>query len=462
MEVNQTFIKIKADDPEQAYLSVRGENTYLLESIEGGEKMARYSFIGFNPIAKLSMRDGRLDFKVFGSEFKAQPSGGDPLSAVRSLIEQYPQRGPSLARFSGGFVGCLSYDLVRYFVGLEEKKDVLNEPDAEFCLTKNNIVFDHVKKETYLVENHFLNGGEIDVESSLRNLEEIAGNLGKASVASGAKADGFSSNTTKREFEESVRKIKKYIHDGDTFQTVFSQRLSTKYPGDKFNSYIRLKEINPSPYMYYLDFGERKVVGSSPETLARVEGGVVSTYPIAGTRPRGVDVKDDLRLEREMLSDPKERAEHVMLVDLGRNDVGRVAEYGSVKVAKFMDVERYSHVMHMESEVVGKLRKDRTEFDALKSIFPAGTVSGAPKVRAMEIINELEPDRRGIYAGCVGYFSFNRSMDTAIAIRTIVFEGDRAFVQAGAGIVADSDPEREYLESMSKGRALLSSMGVSA
>ncbi len=460
MEVNQTFIKIDARDPEQTYLNLRDENTYLLESIEGSEKKARYSFIGFNPAVKLSVKDGRLTFKKFTKEFTATPEGRDPLTAIKKIIEEYPQRGPSLARFSGGFVGYLSYDLVRYYISLDEKKDSLKQPDAEFCLTKNNIIFDHKTKETYLVENHFLNGHDVDVEQSLRNLEETASNLTETELDDNTKTNGFESNTTKHEFEESVKRIKEYIRAGDTFQTVLSQKLKTKYCGDKFNAYLRLKEINPSPYMYYLDFAERKIVGSSPETLARVENKTVSTYPIAGTRPRGKTVGEDKKLEDEMLSDPKEQAEHVMLVDLGRNDVGRVAEYGTVRVSKLMEVERYSHVMHLSSEVTGKLGKNKTEFDALKSIFPAGTVSGAPKVRAMEIINELEPERRGIYAGCVGYFSFNRSMDTAIAIRTIVFEKDNAFVQAGAGIVADSVPEKEYYETMNKGKALLKALEV--
>ncbi len=460
MEVNQTYVKIPARDPEHAYLSLRGENTYLLESIEGSEKKARYSFIGFNPAAKVKVKDGVVDFTVFDREFKAEPEGRDPLTVIRGLVEQYPQRGPSLARFSGGFVGYLSYDAVRYYVDLENGVDALRQPDAEFCLTRNNIIFDHVKGETYLVENHFLNGHDVDVEESLRRLEEIAAGLEETGFDDGAVADGFESNTTEHEYEDGVRAIKGYIRAGDTFQTVLSQRLATEYGGDKFGAYLRLKDINPSPYMYYLDFGDRKIVGSSPETLARVEGGVVSTYPIAGTRRRGKDDAEDERLAEDMLSDPKERAEHVMLVDLGRNDVGRVAEYGSVDVTKFMAVEKYSHVMHLSSEVTGRLAAGRTEFDALESIFPAGTVSGAPKVRAMEIINELEPDRRGVYAGCVGYFSFNRSMDTAIAIRTIAFEKDKAYVQAGAGIVADSVPEKEYDETMNKGRALLKALGV--
>jgi len=460
MEVNQTYVKIGKRDPEEVYLNLRGENTYLLESIEGSEKKARYSFIGFNPIAKITIRDSKVDFNTYDPEFKAEVEDGDPLTVLKSIVEKYPQRGPSLARFSTGLVGYLSYDLMRYYIDLPEISDPLKQPDAEFCLTKNNIVFDHLQQETYLIENHFLNGHEVDVEESLRRLEETAASLHTVGLDDAVESNEYESNTTQHEYEESVRAIKKYIRAGDTFQTVLSQRLSTEYEGDKFNAYLKLKEINPSPYMYCLDFGDRKIVGSSPETLARVEAGVVSTYPIAGTRKRGKDEAEDMRMEAEMKADPKERAEHVMLVDLGRNDVGRVAEYGSVEVTKFMEVERYSHVMHLSSEVIGRLSQGKDEFDALKSIFPAGTVSGAPKVRAMQIINELEPERRGVYAGSIGYFSFNRSMDTAIAIRTIVFEKDTAYVQAGAGIVADSLPELEYKETMNKGRALLKAVGV--
>ncbi|MBD3387842.1 MAG: anthranilate synthase component I [Candidatus Altiarchaeales archaeon] len=460
MDVSQTFMKAGELDPEVVYLSLRGENTYLLESIEGSEKMARYSFIGFNPAAKITVKDGHVDFKAFNGDFTGRPVGDDPLTAIKSLVEDHSQRGPSLARFGGGFVGYLGYDAIRYYVELEDSPDVLNQPDAEFFLTRNNIIFDHVKKETYFVENHFMPSHEIDVEESLRELESIAFAISEADLDENVSSNGFESNTTKHEYEESVRAVKKYVYDGDIFQAVISQRLMTDYAGDKFNAYLRLKDINPSPYMYYLDFGDRKIVGSSPETLARVEGHVVSTYPIAGTRRRGRTGEDDRHMEEDMLADPKERAEHVMLVDLGRNDVGKVSEYGSVNVTKFMEVERYSHVMHMSSEVTGKLRLDLSEYDALQSIFPAGTVSGAPKVRAMEIINELEPDRRGVYAGCVGYFSFNRTLDTAIAIRTVIFEKDRAYVQAGAGIVADSQPELEYKETMNKGRALLKALGV--
>jgi len=265
----------------------------------------------------------------------------------------------------------------------------------------------------------------------------------------------FNSNLTKKEFEKNVESAVEYIKAGDIFQVVLSQRLSAHFHSNVLDVYRNLKKINPSPYMYLLDFGERKIAGSSPEMLVRVENRVAYTYPIAGTRKRGKTLREDKELESEMLADEKERAEHVMLVDLGRNDIGRVAKFGTVNVSKFMGVEKYSHVQHIVSEVMGSLSDDKDEFDALKSIFPAGTVSGAPKVRAMEIINELEPARRGIYAGCVGYFSFNHNIDTAIAIRTLVFEKDKVYVQAGAGIVADSIPENEYHETMNKAQAML-------
>jgi anthranilate synthase component 1 len=270
----------------------------------------------------------------------------------------------------------------------------------------------------------------------------------------------FKSNLTQSQYESMVEKAIEYIKAGDIFQVVLSQRLSAECNESPLEVYRRLKKINPSPYMYYLDFNERKIVGSSPEMLARVEGRHVVTYPIAGTRSRGKTVREDKKLEEEMLADEKEKAEHTMLVDLGRNDIGRVAEHGSVKVRKFMTVEKYSHVQHLVSEVSGRLQKNKDCFDALQSIFPAGTVSGAPKVRAMEIIDELEPSKRGIYAGCIGYFSFNGNMDTAITIRTLVFEGSKVHAQAGAGIVADSKPEYEFKETLKKAGALLKALEV--
>jgi anthranilate synthase component 1 len=461
MEVNQTFIKISESDPEHTYRAVRGPNTYLLESIGGSLKKARYSFIGFNPLAKLAMQGKDIEFQTFDDEYKAIPNGTDPLEVLESLINPYPQRGPQLCRFSGGFVGYLSYDTIRSQMEMAKKPDELRQPDCELVLTKNNIIFDHKTRETYLVENHFVEGNKIAAEDSLRRLEEVAKEISRykhQEPDDSPKKDTQKPNVTEDEFKSAVIKAKSYIYEGDAFQIVLSQRLRQKYSSDKFLAYQHLRRINPSPYMYFLDFGPRVVVGSSPETLARVEGRNVSTYPIAGTRRRGRDAQEDEAMERELVSDKKEKAEHLMLVDLGRNDIGRVCEFGSVKVNKFMQTERYSHVMHLSSEVSGTLRENVSEFEALRSIFPAGTVSGAPKVRAMEIINELETSRRGIYGGAIGYFSFNRSLDTAIAIRTIDFEKDDAYVQVGAGIVADSDPQQEYNETMNKAGAMFKAL----
>jgi len=462
IDVTPVYIELNGYTPEQVYESLRGKDTYLLESCEGGEKIARFSFIGFNPVAKLVMKNGNIDLRIYDNNLKLKVSGSEPLAVLRSIMQQFMLNTPSLARFFGGVVGYFSYDLVRYFTELDGKiRDDLNEPDCEFVMTKNNIIFDHKLGKNYLLSNEFLPPADVDAREVIKKLKEISNSIeNKKEQEIDFSGNGFSSNTTKHEFEESVKTAKDYIYAGDIFQVVLSQRFDMEFNADKFLVYKKLKEINPSPYMYYLDFGDRKVVGSSPEMLVRVDRGVVTTYPIAGTRPRGKTPAEDKKLEQEMLSDEKERAEHVMLVDLGRNDVGRVAEFSSVKVNKFMTAEKYSHVQHIISEVTGKLKNDLDEFDALKSIFPAGTVSGAPKVRAMEIIEELEPTKRGIYAGAVGYFSFNRVMDTAIAIRTIVFEKNKAYVQVGAGIVADSNPESEYLETMNKGRAMMGALGV--
>jgi anthranilate synthase component 1 len=385
-------------------------------------------------------------------------------------MSQFHLKEKPLSRFFGGFVGYFSYDLVRYFVDLDENTmDDLKEPDCEFILAKNNIIFDHKDKKTYLLSHQFLSDDErVDRAHVLEELEEISGDISSFSDSDKIKnrigkqknQNDFTANMTEKEFKENVESAKDYISSGDIFQVVLSQRLGRDFYGDRFQVYSNLKKINPSPYMYFLDLGKRSIVGSSPEMLVRVESRRVETYPIAGTRPRGRTEEEDRKLEREMLTDEKERAEHVMLVDLGRNDVGRVAEFGTVRVNKFMQVEKYSHVQHMVSEVSGELKKDKDDFDALKAIFPAGTVSGAPKVRAMEIIEELEPTRRGIYSGAVGYLSFNRNIDTAITIRTIVFEKDKAYIQAGAGIVADSVPEREYQETMNKAMGMLRALGV--
>jgi len=464
MQVFPVYIELEERDPEKAYEAIRGRDTYLLESSEGGEKVARYSFIGFNPIAKLTIDGKDINFNVLDSDLRSlETKGSNPLEIMRNLMNEFELVENSVSRFFGGFVGYFSYDLIRYFIDLNSNtRNDLKEPDCEFILAKNNMIFDHKENKTYLLSHQFLDEKEIDKETIEKELREIADEISEFSTRE-EKLQGsgnFSSNITRKEFEENVKKAKDYIYAGDILQVVLSQRLKTEFSGNKFSIYRNLKRINPSPYMYYLDFGDRKIVGSSPEMLVRVEGGRAETYPIAGTRRRGKTPEEDKRLENEMLQDEKERAEHLMLVDLGRNDVGRVAKFGTVKVKKFMQVEKYSHVQHMVSEVIGELKKGKDEFDALQSIFPAGTVSGAPKVRAMEIIEELEPTRRGIYSGAVGYFSFNRNMDTAITIRTIVFEKNKAYIQVGAGIVADSKPENEYYETMNKGKGMLRALGV--
>ncbi|MBU4481569.1 anthranilate synthase component I [Patescibacteria group bacterium] len=480
INVISTYKEIKEEDPEAVYKAVKSENSYLLESAEGGEKAARYSFIGFNPAAKLTIKDGKIGLEVLDPELrKLKLKGREPLEILENLISQFGLKKKPFLRFSAGFVGYFSYDLVRYFHNSKGKaKDDLKEPDCEFILAKNNIIFDHKKKKTYLISHQFSSPGQkIDRQGISKDLEEISKKIifsvsSKINKKKGInKSNNFLANiplfildsrnkNLKKKFEENVKKAKKYISAGDVFQVVLSQRLETDFVGDKFRVYNNLKKINPSPYMYYLDFGERKIVGSSPEMLVRVENRKVETYPIAGTRPRGRNPKEDKELEKEMLNDEKEKAEHIMLVDLARNDLGRVAKFGSVKVKKLMAVEKYSHVQHLVSEVSGELKDDEDEFSAFKSIFPAGTVSGAPKVRAMEIIDELEPTKRGIYSGAIGYFSFNRNMDAAITIRTIIFEKNKAYIQTGAGIVAESNPEKEYQEAMNKAEAMLKAIVI--
>jgi anthranilate synthase component 1 len=470
IQITPFYREIGLKDPEEAYERVRGKYTYLLESSEGGEKIARYSFIGFNPVAKITVKKGSIILKTENKVLKTiEIPKIEPLEGLRAIMSQFILENHSLARFFGGLVGYISYDMIRNYVKLTETSvDVLDEPDCELIIAGNNLIFDHKEAKTYLVSHTFSRVGEcVNIKEALEELDKTAEEILKGiskpkelvvKAPCQHNLSTFFSNMKQSEYEEKVLKAKDYIKAGDIFQVVLSQRLQIPFKGDITKVYKTLKSINPSPYMYCLDYGDRKIVGSSPEMLVQVEGRTVVTYPIAGTRPRGKTPEEDLQLEKDMLTDAKERAEHVMLVDLGRNDVGRVAEYGSVKVTKFMEVEKYSHVQHMVSEVTGRLRAGMDEFDAFKSIFPAGTVSGAPKVRAMEIIEELEKTRRGIYAGAVGYFSFNHNMDMAISIRTIIFEKDNAYIQAGAGIVADSNPAAEYQESLNKANGLIKAL----
>jgi len=447
------YREIKADleTPVSAYLKIaHGSYSFLLESVEGGERLARYSFLGTEP-ARIISTDNR--------------NSVDPLILVEKEFKKYqtvPIEG--LPRFHGGMVGYLSYEVARYFEELPTLVyDPIGLPESKLMLADTLLIFDHLTHKIKVVSHARLDG---DIEKSYgaatqkidRLVERLDKPLPVQEPAPAAAESNISSNLTQAQYEAIVTRMKKYIYDGDIIQGVPSLRLARPTKASPFAIYRALRSINPSPYMYFLHMDDFHIVGASPELLVRVEDGIVSNHPIAGTRPRGKDNKADKALEKELKTDEKERAEHLMLVDLARNDVGRISEPGSVEVTQFMDVERYSHVMHLVSHVQGKLRKGLTQFDALRACFPAGTVSGAPKIRAMEIIAELEPDKRGPYAGAVGYFDFSGNIDTAIAIRTIIIKDSVAYVQAGAGIVADSVPAKEYQECLNKMQALLTAI----
>ncbi len=437
------------ETPVSAFLKINSNgNSFLLESVEGGERLARYSFIGTDP------------YKIITTKPEDKT---DPLPLVAAELNKYrvvPVSG--LPKFCGGAVGYMSYETVTRFEKLPSPpRDNLDVPESLFMFTNTVLIFDHVTHKIKVLSHARLDGDtEKAYGQAVERIENLIDRLNQplpnrpsrpAPFASG----NLTSNFTREGFENAVRKIKEYITAGEAIQVVLSQRLSQPTSADPFEIYRALRSINPSPYMFYLDLKDFYIIGASPEILVRVENGTVATRPLAGTRPRGSTPEEDTRLERELKTDEKERAEHIMLVDLGRNDIGRVSEPGTVEVSDLMDIERYSHVMHLVTHVQGKLQKGMTTFDALRACFPAGTVSGAPKIRAMEIIAEFEPEKRGPYAGAVGYFSYNGNMDMAIAIRTMVLKQGIACMQAGGGIVYDSVPAREYEESMNKARVLL-------
>ena len=438
------------ETPVSAFLKInRGGYSFLLESVEGGQRLARYSFIGTEPYRVLTTK----------GEDKT-----DPLPLITEEINKYkivPVSG--LPLFCGGAVGYFAYETIARFEDLPSPdRDPLGLPESLFMFVDTMLVFDHVTHKIKVLSHVHL---DEDIEKSYQKatdkIDDLVGRLsqplqfGQQTKTRAASNYKLSSNFSKDEFEASVVKIKQYITAGEAIQVVPSQRLSQPTDAAPFEIYRALRTINPSPYMFFLDFSDFYIIGASPEILVRVEDGAVMTRPLAGTRPRGKSPAEDIMLEQELRNDEKERAEHIMLVDLGRNDIGRVSEPGTVEVSELMEVERYSHVMHLVTHVQGKLRRDMTAFDALRACFPAGTVSGAPKIRAMEIIAEVEPEKRGPYAGAVGYFSFSGNMDMAIAIRTMVVKKGIAYTQAGGGIVYDSEPEREYEETMNKARALL-------
>ncbi|HEX6487474.1 MAG TPA: anthranilate synthase component I [Candidatus Dormibacteraeota bacterium] len=427
--------------PVRAYalLCPPGERGFLLESVEGGERLARYSFIGFRP----------RPFEL---------GDGDPLQALARVSAQTVAPLPGLPRFLGGVVGYLGWEVARHFERLPAAGGPPPPmPDSAFLEAEDLAIFDHVTRRLRLLTIHRPDRESYD--EAVARLDEMEARLGADQVppAPRPERDGakWASNVSQGAFYSMVDAAKEHILAGDAFQVVLSQRFSKPLYARPFDVYRCLRALNPSPYMYYLSLGEdRHVVGTSPEVLVRVEGDLVTTRPLAGTRRRGADPDRDKALERELLADPKERAEHVMLVDLGRNDVGRVARPGSVNVERLMEVERYSHVMHISSSVTGRLDQGRTSLDALRSCFPAGTLSGAPKIRAMEIIADLEPDQRGAYGGALGYVGFGGNLDMCITLRTVVIADGVAYVQAGAGVVADSRPEREFQETLEKASAM--------
>ena len=445
------------ETPVSAFAKIdHGPTAYLLESVAGGENWARYSFLGSGSSAVVREEKGDLVLTRGKKNLRIQ-SRGNPLERLRELMEAYrPVTVPGLPRFVGGAVGYFSYDMVRTFEELPAlRRDSLGMPDFAFLLTDTLLIFDNVSQKIKVVANAYLESTkERDIRDAYRHatarIEKMIARLKRPlrqpRQKRRRKPITFTSNMNKADFEKMVTRTKEYIRSGDIVQAVLSQRWETQIHTTPFQLYRALRVINPSPYMYYLRVAGVELVGSSPETLVRCEDGQISLRPIAGTRRRGQTPEEDQELGRRLLADEKERAEHVMLVDLGRNDVGRVAARGSVKVESLMQVERYSHVMHIVSQVTGQLEKGKSVYDVMRACFPAGTVSGAPKIRAMEIIEELEPTRRGPYAGAVGYFGFSGNMDMCINIRTVVIKGRQAYIQAGAGIVADSNPEHEYEE----------------
>ncbi|MDP3731989.1 MAG: anthranilate synthase component I [Candidatus Omnitrophota bacterium] len=465
-------ISADLDTPVSAFLKLKKDNyAFLFESVEGQEKIARYSFLGSNPSIIFKSKAKNIQIIYPGRKLTLRfvaPEG--PLDEIEKIMKDFkPARIKGLPRFYGGFVGYLGYDMVRFFEKLPNKNpDDLKLPDSVFILTDNILVFDHVNHSIKIIVNVILpkqrkNYHKIKTSgaysNAIKKIESIHRNLKKPFIDKERKRNkhkiNIISNIKKSEFQDTVIKAKSYIKRGDIIQVVLSQRFKVNIDIGPLDIYRNLRSINPSPYMFFLKLDEVILVGASPEMLVRCEDGIVQTRPIAGTRPRGSSEKEDLRLEQELLNDKKEKAEHIMLVDLGRNDLGRVCKKGEVKVREFMKVERYSHVMHLVSGIEGSLEKRCDCFDALRACFPAGTVSGSPKIRAMEIIDGLENLRRGPYAGCVGYFSFSSNMDTCITIRTIIIKNNTGYIQAGAGIVADSVPEKEYFETINKAKALI-------
>ena len=471
------YREILADEetPVTALLKIRKRPyAFLLESVEGGEKWGRYTFLGADPLAVVRVKPEEVQVRSNGNLMRL-PHGGDPLAVLKELLARYrPVTVDGLPRFSGGAVGFFSYDMVRYFEKRLAKspraeKDV---DDAVFMVTDTLIIFDNVRHTIKVVASARCDEGQGCLEGAYAEATaKIDGMIAQLQqpikpllLRSGdfRKDVEFTSNMTREAFQEMIRRAKEYIGAGDIIQTVLSQRFSAKNPLDPVDLYRALRIVNPSPYLFFLKMEDVHLIGSSPEVMVRVEDGFAELRPIAGTRRRGKTEQEDRVMADELLEDPKERAEHVMLVDLGRNDLGRIAAIGSVQVNQYMIVERYSHVMHLVSNVRARLAEGKDCFDVMRASFPAGTLTGAPKVRAMEIIGELEPERRGPYGGAVGYLSFTGNMDFCITIRTMVLQDGKLSIQAGAGIVADSDPATEYEETLNKAAGMMKAVRLAA
>jgi len=464
--------------PVSAFVRLAGdtEHAFLLESVVGGEKIARYSFLGAGPIATVEAKDDRIT--VATADGTTTTTGGDPLESLEALLSRYRAHHPNgLPRFLGGAVGFAGYDIARHYEKLgNAPPDDRHLPELAFGIYDEMVIFDHVRKLVIVVAHaHVGDGLDLDeaydaacgrIQAIVDKLSDIKPDPIRPLVPPDAAGEvSFESTVSREQFEQSVDRCKAYIRAGDIFQVVISQRLTATTAAAPFDVYRALRVINPSPFMFYVQSPGVTLVGASPEILCRIEGRTVTTRPLAGTRPRGKTETEDRGLEAELLADPKERAEHVMLVDLGRNDLARICEPGSVTVDDLMSIERYSHVMHICSNVAGKLARGKNAFDAVRNVLPVGTVSGAPKIRAMQIIDELEPVRRGPYAGTIGYVDFGGNMDTCIALRTLVItpgEGGkwRVDAQVGAGIVADSEPANEYKETLNKAQSMLSALRI--
>ncbi|ALP54604.1 anthranilate synthase [Candidatus Tenderia electrophaga] len=458
------------DTPLSTYLKLaNGPYSYLFESVEGGEKWGRYSIIGLPCRTVLRVRGHKMTVEHEGEEL-GTTNAEDPLAAIEAFRAQFKvPEVAGLPRFTGGLVGYFGYDTVRYIEPRLDRKvnaDPLKVPDILLLVSDEVVVFDNLRGRLFVVV-HVDPSVKGAYKQAQQRLDELVARMRRQALPMEPKRRGrkvqerdFRSGFKQDKFEAAVDKIKDYIVAGDCMQVVLSQRLSIPYKSEPLDLYRALRSLNPSPYMFYLNLEEFHVAGSSPEILTRLEDGEVTVRPIAGTRPRGKTVDEDQALEKELLADPKELAEHLMLIDLGRNDAGRVCETGSVKLTDKMVIERYSHVMHIVSNVTGRLKPGLTAMDVLRATFPAGTLSGAPKIRAMEIIDELEPVKRGVYGGAVGYVGWNGNMDTAIAIRTAVIKDGKLHIQAGAGVVADSIPKNEWDETMNKGRAIFRAVAM--